>query len=120
MTANGQYVRVKRMADTYFVSLDLANGATVNDLYLRAAAVMNVREDNLRLCLMDDQGRVTFLTRSEQSDAAQAPLIHPPHSFSLNGDTMVYAVLQLPDGWEEPCIVDYPVENESAIQASEK
>lgn len=113
MTTNGQYVRVKRMADTYFVSLSLADGATVNDLYTKAAAVMNVQEDNLRLCLMDDQDRVTFLTKPESADAASGVLIHPPYAFGMNGDDVVYAVLRLSDGWEEPCIVDYPSENEN-------
>lgn len=114
MTANGQYIRVKRMTDTYFVSIDLAR-ATVNDLYRKTATVMNVPEEDLRLCLMNDQGRVTFLEKSDSSDASnELLLMHTQNWTGMKIGSVVYAVLRLSDRWEEPCIVDYPFEGEDA------
>lgn len=113
-TTNGQYVRVKRVTDTYFVSLDLQNGATLRDLHLETAATMDVQPRDLRLCLVSEDGRVTFLQCGDPTQGAvhaggeDRVLGEPPLSFGLFGEQVVYAVLRAKDGWEQPCVVDYP------------
>lgn len=60
-TAHGQHVRVKRLTDTYFVSLDLQHGATARHLHARTAVLMNVSPADLRLCRVQHDGRASFL-----------------------------------------------------------
>ena len=90
--AHGQHVRVKRLTDTFFVSLDLAAGATAAHLHARTAALMAVPPPDLRLCAVCPDGRTAPLA----PDAPLAP------------GCVVCAVLRLHGEWERPCIVDYP------------
>lgn len=110
--ANGQYVRVKRLTDTYFISLDMRGGATAHHLHMCTAEVMNVSPSDLRLCLVDTTGQsVSFLpscTTDDHESIKGTALKASPFSFGISGDPVVYAVLRTDSGWEQPCIVDYP------------
>lgn len=113
MTPDGQYVCVKRMTDTYFVSLPLSDGATTDDLYIKTAAIMNVSRHDLRLCRMDQKGHVIFLTESDSTQKSRNEvLVHPPHMLSVTGKDVIYAILRTSTGWEQPCVVDYPIEDD--------
>lgn len=111
---------MKRLTDTYFISLDLKGGASTHDLHLRTAQVMNVSPKDLRLCLVNSGGQVTPLPRcdpdNDEGPESDVILTAPSLSFGFAGQRPVYAVLRTPLGWEQPCIVDYPPtqQNETA------
>lgn len=84
---------------TYFVSVDLAAGATLSDLHVRTAQMMGLNTpQHLRLCLVLQDGHVTFLNTECSLTLVQQGLTNE----------VVHAVVKRNDVWEEPCVVDFP------------
>lgn len=90
------HVRVKRMKQTYFVSVDLREG-TVQQLRDRAAFMMNVHPSELRLCRFCTDGTTPDFLEDEQTLAECA----------LKNDEVIHAVLLKGGDWEVPYITPY-------------
>ncbi|PXF40494.1 hypothetical protein BWQ96_09775 [Gracilariopsis chorda] len=99
------HVRVKRMKQTYFVSVDLREG-TVQQLRDRAAYMMNVQPNELRLCRFCTDGTTPDFLEDEQTLAECA----------LKNDEVIHAVLLKDGDWEIPYITPYAREKRPLVR----
>lgn len=92
---------MKRLQQTAFVPVDIANGATSRDLREKAAHMMSVDVSRLRLCrpLQDgDDASVEYLCDENML-----------HDLQITNDAVVWAVLSDKYGnWEQPLVYPFP------------
>lgn len=93
------HVKVKRMKHTYFVAVDLQND-TVHHLRQRAAHMMAVHSEQLRICRFSQDGITPHFLQDDQQLS----------QLSIEADDIILAVLFKNGDWETPYITPYPRE----------
>lgn len=92
------HVRVKRLTDTFFVAIDVKEG-TAGDLLAATSRLLDIPQHSLRLCrVCDSEDRVDFL------DDGSRQLL----DLGIGNDTVLCAVMRTENGWEAPCVVEFP------------
>lgn len=101
-------MRVKRLTDTYFISVDVAHGS-VRELHAEAARVMRRACADIRLCCVDGHANVTYVCDEHARGGDGARDTSPDWAALMRRrDVVFYAVFRSADAWEQPCVVDYP------------
>ncbi|CAN8068976.1 unnamed protein product [Agarophyton chilense] len=99
------HVRIKRMRETFFVTVDLQDDNVLH-LRERAAYMMGVQPDELRLCRFCEDGTTPEFLEDEQTLAECA----------LTNDDVIHAVVLKNSDWEVPYVTPFPREKRSLVR----